>query len=141
MPYKDPEIAKQKAAERWVRWSKKFPEKANQRMREWRARNPEYMLVHSAQRRAKRDGIVCELTRETCPPIPEYCPILGIKLEARNDGKAGPISSSPTLDRRDPSKGYTVENTFVISHAANRMKSDMTIEQLERILSYMKGEL
>lgn len=123
------------------RWSKKWPEKAAAKAREWRARNPEYMLVHSAHRRAKRDGIECELTRENCPPIPEYCPILGIKLQARNDGTKGPLNSSPTIDRRDPSKGYTLDNVCVISHAANRLKSDMTIEQLERILAYMKGEL
>ncbi len=139
MPYKDKELDKQKKAERWERWSKKNPEKANARAREWRARNPKYMLAHSAQRRAKRDGIECEITKDNCPDIPDHCPVLGIKLEARNDGKKGPLNSSPTLDRRDPTKGYTLDNVCVISHAANRLKSDMTIEQLEKILAYMKG--
>lgn len=141
MPYKDPEVAKAKSAERWLRWSKKHPEKYNKLARDWRARNPEYMLVHSAKRRAIRDGLEFDLTRETCPEIPEHCPILGIKLESRNDGKKGPINASPTLDRVDTTRGYVVGNVRVISHAANRMKSDMTVETLEKILAYMSGEL
>lgn len=122
-----------------ARWSKRWPEKAAAKARAWRASNPEYMLVHAAKRRATRDGLEFELTRDNCPTIPEYCPVLGIKLQARNDGCQGPLNSSPTLDRRDPTKGYTLDNVCVISHAANRLKSDMTIEMLEKILVYMKG--
>lgn len=110
-------------------------------MREWRRRNPECILVHSAKRRAKAKGIEFDLTTKTCPKVPEFCPILGIKLEMRPDGVKGPWNASPTLDRIDPNMGYTVDNVRVISFQANRMKSDMTIEMLERLISYMRGEL
>lgn len=138
MPYKDPVIAKQKSQERWDKWAHNNKEKANARMREWRYRNPEYMLVHSARRRAKRDGIPFELTRDNCPPIPETCPIALIPIYVRNDGTKGPCDNSPTLDRVDPTKGYTVDNTRVVSHKGNRWKSDMSIADLERLLDYMK---
>lgn len=139
MPYKDPKKQKESSGERWKTWAKRNPEQANRRMKEWRTRNPEYMLVVSANRRAKRDGIICELTRETCPKIPSHCPITGIPLFQRDDGGKGPCDNSPTIDRIDPTKGYTVENTCIISHRANRWKSNMTVENLESLLAYMKN--
>lgn len=138
MPYKNKQKQKETSKLRWKTWADKNPEAANKRMRDWRSRNPEYMLVVSATRRAKRDGVLCELTRETCPKIPDVCPITGIPLFQRNDGTKGPCDNSPTLDRVDPTKGYTIENTRVISHKANRWKSDMTIQDIEKLLIYMK---
>lgn len=129
------------SSERWKSWAKRNPEKANARMREWRDRNPEYMLVHSAKRRAKRDGVPFELTLETCPPIPEVCPVALIPIFKRNDGTKGPIDNSPTLDRINPELGYVVSNVRVLSHKGNRWKSDMKIEDIERLLAYARGEL
>ena len=68
--------------------------------------------------------------------IPDVCPVLGIPLQI---GSGRPSANSPTLDRRDNSKGYTPENTFVISYRANSIKSDATPEELEKVLSYAKG--
>ncbi len=141
MPYSDPLKRKEASAKSAKRWAELNPEKASQNAREWRRRNPECILVHSAKRRAKEKGIDFNLTTQNCPKVPEVCPILGIKLEMRPDGIKGPWNSSPTLDRIDPSKGYLVDNVRAISFQANRMKSDMTIEMLERLISYMKGEL
>lgn len=141
MPYKDPEIAKIKREERWLRWAQKNPEEAAARAKRWRKKNMECILVHSARRRAKAKGLDFELTTENCPRVPELCPILGIKLEVRPDGLKGPWDGSPTLDRIDPTKGYTLDNVRVISFKANRMKSDMTIEILETLIAYMRGEI
>ena len=127
MPYKDKELSKQKAAERWTSWAERNKDKANSRGREWRDRNPEYMLVASALRRSKRDNLEFTLTRGNCPEIPSHCPITNLELKSRNDGKKGPCDSSPTLDRIDSSKGYIEGNIRVISHKANRWKDDMTI--------------
>lgn len=137
MPYKDPVVRRIKSEERWERWAKRNPEKANARMREWRNRNPKYMLVHAASRRAKRDGIECTLTLENCPDIPEICPITLIPLFRRNDGKMGPCDNSPTLDRVNPNLGYTPDNVRVISHKGNRWKNDMTVTDIKRLLDYV----
>jgi hypothetical protein len=61
--------------------------------------------------------------------IPEYCPLLGIKIETRKAGK-GAQDCSPSLDRIDNTKGYEKENVWVISWLANRMKNTASNEQL-----------
>ena len=133
--------AKSGSAIRWERWSKRHPERANARAREWRQRNPKYMLFHSAKRRALTKGIEFTITMEDIPDLPETCPIALIPIKARNDGKRGPCENSPSLDRVDTTGGYTCDNIRIISHRGNRWKSDMTIEDITRILKYMKGQL
>lgn len=136
MPYKDPEVRKRKSAERFKSWAAKNPGKANQRMREWRERNPKYMLFKSAERRAKIKGIPFEITMEDIPDIPEICPLALIPIFRRGDGKRGPCDNSPSLDRREPEKGYIKGNIYVISHRANRWKGEMTHEQILRLAAY-----
>lgn len=57
--------------------------------------------------------------------IPEYCPLLGTKLEI------GSGQNSPSIDRIDSSKGYTLDNIWIISRRANTIKNDATLEELE----------
>jgi hypothetical protein len=59
--------------------------------------------------------------------LPEYCPILGIKLDYMKSIQ-GP--DSPSLDRIDSTLGYIPGNVWVISHKANAMKNSATIEEL-----------
>lgn len=69
--------------------------------------------------------------------FPSVCPVLRIPIicgGSRTD-------NSPSLDRFDNDKGYTPENVRVISWRANRIKNDGTIEEHEKIVSYMKGEI
>jgi predicted RND superfamily exporter protein len=40
---------------------------------------------------------------------------------------------TPSLDRIDSKKGYTPDNVWVISHRANQIKNDATIEELKLI--------
>lgn len=139
MPYKDPEVAKAKSAERYERWSKKYPEKANARMRDWRRRNPKYMLRKSAERRAKEKEVEFNLSLEDIPDIPELCPIALIAISPRDDGGRGPCDSSPTLDRVKPELGYVKGNVRVISHRGNRWKNEMTVADVKRLLDYMEN--
>ena len=141
MPYKDPEVRKQKSAERWETWAQRNPEKAKAKVKKWRQQNPRQTLLISARSRAQKKAMIFELTLDDIPDIPAVCPIAQIELKARPDGKMGPWDFSPTLDRIDDSKGYVPGNVRVISHRANRWKSNMLVEDVERLLKYMQGEL
>lgn len=106
--------------------------------KEWNRRrkhdNPAKWLLWIATSRAKKNSIEISISEEDII-VPEVCPILGIKI-APNDGAV--CSSSLSLDRKDPSKGYVPGNVFVISHRANNLKRDMTISQLKALLKYME---
>jgi hypothetical protein len=58
--------------------------------------------------------------------IPEYCPVLGIKLFIHTG--IGPRKNSPSLDRFIPALGYVKNNIAVISHRANTMKRQHLLE-------------
>ena len=43
------------------------------------------------------------------------------------------LSNSPSIDRIDPSKGYTKDNVWVISRRANTIKSNATVDEVEKV--------
>jgi hypothetical protein len=64
------------------------------------------------------------------------CPVLGCELLF---GGTGTIKdNSASIDRFDPTKGYTRDNVWIISDKANRMKSDATLEEIKRVYAYME---
>lgn len=141
MPYKD--VDKQKEASKLSAkvWAKRNRLYMNEVRRKWNNNNPKNVMVAAAKQRAKKLGLDFSLTVENCPDTPEYCPILGIRLEPKREGTKGTFRGSPTLDRIDNTKGYTPDNLRVISYQANKWKSNMSIEDVERLLAYMKGEV
>lgn len=103
-----------------------------------RKNKPAKSLFSSAKKRAFEKGYAFNITLEDIK-VPEVCPILGIPLIV---GQGRPIPSSPSLDRIKPELGYTKGNVRVVSHRANQLKSDGTLEEmrlivrdLERLLS------
>lgn len=98
-----------------------------------------YEMWCSAKKRAKLKGLEFDLEVIDIPEIPEYCPILNIKIIA-NTEKEGPQDSSPSLDRLDNTKGYIKENITIISNRANRIKADSNIEELEAIINYVRKQ-
>lgn len=70
--------------------------------------------------------------------IPDRCPILDIPLVFGNDNSTctGPTDNSPSVDRIDPSKGYTKDNIVVVSQRANRIKNNATIQELQLLYQY-----
>lgn len=93
-------------------------------------------LRYEAKGRAKERGLEYNLTKEDVI-IPSHCPVLGIEIR-KNEGQRGPNDNSPTIDRIDNNRGYTKDNIKIISWRANRLKNNATIEELEKVLQYMK---
>ena len=105
--------------------------------RQSRHNNPRMHMVIDARARAKRNGIPCDIFTHDIE-WPSHCPVLRIELIYGRSGEDGRRANSATLDRRSNALGYVKGNVFVLSHRANRIKSDATIEELEAILRYMK---
>ena len=59
---------------------------------------------------------------------PKQCPVFGWELKYGGGQKS---KQSPSLDRRDPRKGYTQDNVQIISLLANLMKNEATPEELK----------
>jgi hypothetical protein len=97
-----------------------------------RSLDPRIILFGGAKQRAKKNNIVFSIKKEDII-IPDFCPILGLKLKNNNILS----DDSITLDRIENSKGYIASNIQVISWKANRLKSNSTIEELQKIINYM----
>jgi hypothetical protein len=89
-------------------------------------------MLSSAKGRAKKFNLPFSFTIADFD-IPQYCPILGLELEV-GDGRPG--LNSPSLDRIIPNLGYVKGNVEVISYRANKIKSDATPEELQKIADY-----
>lgn len=92
----------------------------------------EYMLSRT-KGSAKRRGLDFNLC-ESDIIIPNVCPVLGLKLEI---AQGAAKDNSPSIDRIDNSKGYTKDNIRIISWRANKLKSNATKDEIEKILNYI----
>lgn len=119
--------------------------------KKWRAAHPGYRspssatfyvrmsdskkLHHGARCRAKERGLEFAITPDDIT-VPDNCPVLGVPLRR---GKGCLQSNSPSLDRIDPTKGYAPGNIQVISHRANTLKNNATLEEIEALYLHMKS--
>jgi len=101
-----------------------------------RSVNPKSMLLNLAKQRAKRKGLDFCL-RCSDFDIPDMCPVLGIPIFSSEKL----TDNSPTIDRINNTVGYVANNIMVISWRANRLKSDASASELEKILTYMYENL
>ncbi len=62
------------------------------------------------------------------------CPVFGLELIK---GQSTRGDQSPSIDRFDSSKGYTMDNVAVISDRANRIKSDGTMVEHIKVALFM----
>lgn len=111
--------------------------------RQWkklkRAEDPSTFLFYAAKRRAKLNGIPFSISKDDIRgvfPPDKKCPVLGIDLCVSNNTTT---DNSPSLDRIIPEKGYVPENIIVISHRANRIKNNATVDELEKVASFLRG--
>jgi len=101
--------------------------------------SPELMVKLSARITAKRNhakqrGIEFDLTVSDLYPLPEVCPALGIPLSY--DNGRGDTDNSMSIDRIDPSGGYTRGNIVLVSQRANRIKNNASVDELMKIAAF-----
>jgi hypothetical protein len=87
-------------------------------------------LLRSVRTRARAQGIACTIT-EADITVPTHCPVLRIPLNKTSR------DNWPSVDRIVPRRGYVRGNVAVISMRANRLKSNMTLDELFGLLDYM----
>lgn len=115
---------------------------ATRYMRRWLAipANRLSSMVTDAKQRAKERGLPFEpaLRAHLRANPPSLCACCWVALDySTNNGfNAG---RSPSLDRFENSKGYTVANVRVLCYRCNSLKSNGTIADFEAILRYMRG--
>jgi hypothetical protein len=72
---------------------------------------------------------------------PKYCPILGLELNYGWSGLNRRDPSKASIDKLIPELGYVPGNVFVISWRANKLKCDMSLQEIEKMLKYIKERL
>ena len=103
------------------------------RLSSWVKKNPKKRMMVQVKSRCKRKNIYFDLEPDDIE-IPDHCPALGIPLDKRD------ADHHPSLDRFDNSKGYTKDNVNVISFRANHLKNDATLDEIEKLYTWMKAQ-
>ena len=131
------EYNKQKYSEMSDEERKIANERSSAYARKKRKNDPIVPMINDARKRAKRKGIDFDLSRDDLV-VPPICPVLGIELFVAGGKRT---ANSPSLDRIDNARGYTKDNVRIISFRANALKNDATVDELEKIVDYMKENL
>lgn len=98
-------------------------------------------VFYAARKRGVRVGFkgVGEMAAYVQGIAPTHCPVFGKRFE---DGGQGFHPWSPSIDKRDPRKGYVRGNIQVISMYANAMKRNATPKELRQFAEWvLKGTL
>ena len=127
---------KEKISKRRKQYYHNNKEKIIQINKRYKIKNLKRYLFNKAKTRAKKFEREFNITIEDIQ-LPEYCPVLGIKLEVSD---RRPSDNSYSLDRIDSNKGYVKGNVQVISHRANSLKSNATLEELKKLVEWMEKQ-
>lgn len=130
--HKEQEIARAQKSNR-----KKSREEHNIYKKKSHRERPLVVMVRNAKYRARDKNLPFDLSVNDLT-IPDTCPILGIPL-CVNEKKSG--GNSPSIDRLIPELGYVKGNVTIISHKANTIKNNASIEELEKVLNWLKEQL
>lgn len=104
-----------------------------------RQENPIRHMLYKTKQRAKEKGLEYNLTEDSFKELPIYCPVLNILLSYNNTKQA--YDNSASIDRFDNTKGYTIGNVYIVSHRANTLKRDGTLEEFKNIVMYLEQKI
>lgn len=107
-------------------------EASREKLREIYHAKTQDRLYNSAKRRAKVYGLSFNISKQDVV-VPKYCPVLGIPLIV---GTLHSHDFSPSLDRIIPDKGYVKGNIVVVSHKANTIKNNATVDEILKVYTF-----
>lgn len=96
----------------------------------YQGQSPQYKLWYRAKRRAKERSQEFSIEMVDID-IPLVCPVFGTQFIENTRYAA-------SLDRIDSKLGYIKGNIQVISDRANTLKNDATIDELEKLVAFMR---
>jgi len=91
-------------------------------------------MIHRSLQRAREKGYEHSISIDDIL-IPNECPVLHIPFCSGT--KSGGYWNTPSIDRKDSTKGYTKDNIQIISMRANTMKSDASVEELVKFARWV----
>lgn len=97
------------------------------------------MLTYGSRKRAAQIGVEYDegLLEHLIKTPVTHCDCCGRELDYRLGRGIKDRMASPSLDRFDSSKGYTVENVVIICWRCNMVKRDATAEEIRALIAYM----
>lgn len=105
-------------------------------------RSPHYRFTawaNSCRARAKELGVPCDIDGEYLKSIyTTHCPVLGVEFAPRDDRKTN-APYCATVDRIVPELGYTRGNVIIVCRRANNIKSDASIDEIQKVLDFYSG--
>lgn len=119
------------------------------RYRRMKEEQPWVLAYRAVKTRAKKNNMDFNLTEDFLKSIwVNTCPVLGIPLYSavfesglsRSESKTKPHDNSPTVDRIDSSKGYTMDNVCIMSYRANMIKNCGTIDEHRAIVRFLENQ-
>lgn len=104
----------------------------------YRTKNRFAIRVRACKARAKEKGLPFDLTEAHLREVwTDVCPIFDTTLDIQA------LKNSPQhaeLDRVIPELGYVKGNVAWLSQRANRIKDDAKLEELERLVEWLKSK-
>lgn len=109
----------------------KYKSRIKKNTKKWLAKSPWAKLLISCRKRSKELKLNYNLDTAHLKKIyieaNGICPVLKIQFDKTN------LSTTPSVDRIIPELGYVKGNVRIISHRANMLKSNATIDEMKLI--------
>ncbi len=134
MPYKNLDLDKISKRKYYDKNKEKIISAAKKCRLKLLQEDPLKYLLQQARFRATQRGIEFSITKKDLK-LYKRCPVLGIKLKASTGNRE---DDGYSIDRLDSTKGYIPGNVKIISWRANRMKNGWSLNEFERLVSYLK---
>lgn len=113
---------------------KRKPQNKEYHAKRYNAYSDKEILLKNIRSNAAKRGESTDITLDDIPPVPSFCPILGIPITTRSRNRSNAVS----VDRIDNSKGYVKGNIVLISMKANVCKNNMTFDQIASLYNFYK---